>query len=139
MIPKRVPKVVRGAPYFPVPDVAAIGAHYRDVLGFSCEYSAGSPPEFAVYSRDGSPIMFRRIADPALICPNERQGGTWDVFFWVDDVDGLYEELCRKGAVIVYEPVVQPYATKEFAVRDPNGYVLGFGQPWHVDTGERVV
>jgi hypothetical protein len=23
---------------------------------------------------------------------------------------------------------VQPYGMKEFAVRDPNGYVLGFGQ-----------
>jgi len=134
----RVPKIERGAPYFPVPDVAAIGVHYRDVLGFSCEYSAGppgSPPEFAIYSRDGAPILFRRVADSGLICPNERQGGTWDVFFWVDDVGSLYDELRDKGAVVVYEPMVQPYGMKEFAVRDPNGYVLGFGQPWRTDTG----
>jgi hypothetical protein len=32
--------------------------------------------------------------------------------------------------VTVYPPVVQPYGMKEFAVRDPNGYVLGFGQQW---------
>lgn len=128
-------RVVRGAPYFPVPDVVAIGAYYRDVLGFSCEYTAGSPPEFAVYSRDGAPIMFRRTADPGLICPNERQGGTWDVFFWVDDVMALNDELRGSGAVFVYEPIVQPYGIKELAVRDPNGYVLGFGQPWQVETG----
>lgn len=135
----RESRIIRGAPYFPVADVAAIGAHYRDVLGFSCEYSAGNPPEFAVYSRDGVPLMFRRVADPSLIRPNERQGGTWDVFFWVDDVGALYDELRSRGAVIVYEPLVQPYGVKEFAVRDTAGYVLGFGQSWQVDTGTAAV
>jgi len=124
--------ILRGAPYFPVSDVASIGAWYRDVLSFRCEYSAGSPPEFAVYSRDGSPVMFRRVGEPALICPNERQGGSWDVFFWVSDVEALHAELAANGAQVVYAPVVQPYGMKEFAVRDPNGYVLGFGQEWGV-------
>jgi uncharacterized glyoxalase superfamily protein PhnB len=128
-------RLLRGAPYFPVSDVGAAGAYYHDVFGFELEYSGGTPPEFAVYSRDGVPIMLRRVADPARILPNEAQGGTWDVFFWVDDVGALYEELRGKGATIVYEPIIQPYAIKEFAVRDPNGYVLGFGQPWQVDAG----
>jgi uncharacterized glyoxalase superfamily protein PhnB len=123
-------EIVRGASYFPVGDVSLIGHYYREVLGFQCEYSAGNPPEFAVYSRNGAPLMFRRVPEPALICPNERQGGTWDVFFWVSDVETLHEELARKGATVVYAPVVQPYGMKEFAVRDPNGYVLGFGQTW---------
>ena len=38
---------------------------------------------------NGSAIMFRRAADPSLICPNDKQGGTWDVFFWVKDVQAL--------------------------------------------------
>ena len=130
MIPTAHTDLIRGAPYFPVPDVRAIGSYYRDVLGFECEYAAGDPPEFAVYSRSGSPIMFRRVQDPALISPNERQGGTWDVFFWVNDVEALYTELAAKAAAVVYAPVIQPYGMKEFAVRDPNGYVLGFGQDW---------
>jgi len=32
------------------------------------------------------------------------------------------------GAEIVHNPVIQPYGMKEFAVRDPAGYVLGFGE-----------
>jgi uncharacterized glyoxalase superfamily protein PhnB len=52
------------------------------------------------------------------------------VFFWVNDVDALYTELAGKAAAVVYAPVIQPYGMKEFAVRDPNGYVLGFGQDW---------
>jgi uncharacterized glyoxalase superfamily protein PhnB len=74
------------------------------------------------------PIIFRGVEQPALISPNERQGGTWDVFFWVNDVDGLHAELAGRGAAVVYPPIVQPYGMKEFAVRDPNGYVPGFGQ-----------
>jgi uncharacterized glyoxalase superfamily protein PhnB len=43
-------------------------------------------------------------------------------------LDALFEELTRLGATVVYPPVVQPYGIREFAVRDPNGYVLGFGE-----------
>jgi hypothetical protein len=74
--------------------------------------------------------MLRRVEEPATISPNERQGGTWDVFFWVDDVRGLHAELRERGAEVVYGPLVQEsYSMEEFAVRDADGYVLGFGQP----------
>jgi len=39
-------------------------------------------------------------------------------------------ELRSNGVDIAYGPIVQDeYQMEEFAVRDPNGYVLGFGQP----------
>ena len=121
-------QIIRDAPYFLVPEVSTAGRYYQEVFGFHCDYVAGEPPEFAIYSRSGAAIMFRRAPDPDRICPNEKQGGTWDVFYWVEALDPLYDELKAAGATIVYSPVVQPYGMKEFAVRDPNGYVLGFGQ-----------
>ena len=130
MVPTRHAEIIRSATYFPVAEVSTIGAYYRDVLGFQCDYAAGDPPEFAISTRGGCCVMFRRVPAPGLICPNERQGGTWDVFSWVDDVDALHAELAGNGAVIVHPPVVRPYGMKEFAVRDPNAYVLGFGQDW---------
>jgi len=120
--------IVRSAAYFPVADVRAAGAHYRDVLGFACEYEAGAPPEFALYVRGACSIMLRRVPDAALLRPNEAQGGNWGVFLWVDDLDAIFAELTASGATIVYPPVVQPYGMREFAVRDSSGYVLGFGQ-----------
>jgi len=69
-------RILRAAPYFLVPDVAAAGTCYREMLGFECEYAAGEPPEFAIYSRNGSSIMFRRAPEPGLINRNEKQGGT---------------------------------------------------------------
>jgi uncharacterized glyoxalase superfamily protein PhnB len=122
--------LVRSAPYFPVADVAAAATHYENVLGFKREYVAGDPPQFAIMSRDGLAIMLRLTDTPDKITPNEPQGGTWDAFFWVSDVQALFDELKSKGADMVYGPIVQDsYGMKEFAARDREGYVLGFGQP----------
>ena len=130
MSSERTGQLLRSAPYFPVADVERSAVHYERVLGFSREYIAGSPPQFAILNRDGLSIMLRLVATPERISPNEQQGGTWDAFFWVRDASALYAELQSKGANIVYGPLVQEaYQMQEFAVRDADGYVLGFGQP----------
>jgi catechol 2,3-dioxygenase-like lactoylglutathione lyase family enzyme len=123
-------QLLRSAPYFPVADLEQSAAHYERVLGFRLEYTGGKPPEFAILSRDGLSIMLRLVPSAERIVPNEKQGGTWDVFFWVRDAQALHAELRANGADIVYGPVMQPhYRMEEFAVRDREGYVLGFGQP----------
>jgi catechol 2,3-dioxygenase-like lactoylglutathione lyase family enzyme len=120
---------LRSTPYFPVKDVARSAEHYERVFGFRPEYIAGAPPEFAILSRDGLGIMLRLVPASEQVIPNERQGGTWDVFFWVSDAQALHAELRANGADIVYGPLIQEaYHTEEFAVRDLEGYVLGFGQ-----------
>ena len=129
MPPDPARQLLRIAPYFPVADVEKAASHYERVLGFRREYAAGTPPEFAILSRDGLAVMLRRVAEPSRISPNEKQGGTWDAFFWVRDAKALHEELRGRGAEVVYGPVIQPaYQMEEFAVRDCEGYVLGFGQ-----------
>ena len=123
-------QLLRSAPYFPVADIEQSAAHYEGVLGFRREYIAGTPPQFAIMSRDGLAIMLRLVPAPDRISPNEKQGGTWDAFFWVRNARALYAELRANGADIVYGPILQEaYQMEEFAVRDYDGYVLGFGQP----------
>ena len=122
-------QILRAAAYFPVPDLIASADHYEQVLGFHREYVGGTPPEFAILSRDGFPIMLKLVPRTTRLSPNEQQGGTWDAFFWVRDVHALHEELAGRGAEIVYGPIVQhAYNMEEVAVRDRDGYVLGFGQ-----------
>jgi len=122
-------KLLRSAPYFPVANVEQTVAFYEQVLGFRCEYSAGTPLQFAICSRDGLAIMLRRVPASERIVPSEKQGGTWDAFLWVSDADALHAEFNAKGADIVYGPLIQEaYQMREFAVRDRDGHVLGFGQ-----------
>ena len=122
-------QLLRSAPYFPVADLGRSATHYERVFGFRPEYIGGNPPEFAILSRDGLAVMLRLVASPERISPNERQGGTWDAFFWVRDAQALHAELRANGANVVYGPILQQsYQMEEFAVRDCDGYVLGFGQ-----------
>lgn len=123
------PRLLKAASYFPVADVARSMSYYQEVLGFAVDYSAGNPPQFAICSRDGLSIMLRRVEHPERICPSEAQGGTWDAFFWVDDAQALHAQLADAGAETVYGPLKQDaYQMLEFAVRDCDGHVLGFGQ-----------
>jgi len=123
------PQLRRAATYLPVADLGRSITYYVESLGFREEYRGGSPPVFAILSRDGLPLMLRLVADPQRIVPNVNQGGTWDVFFWVRDVKALYEELAGRGADVEYAVVYQPeYHMDECAFRDPDGHVLGFGQ-----------
>ena len=130
MTSETISQLLRSAPYFPVPDIESSAVHYERVLGFRREYVGGAPPEFAILSRDGLAIMLRVVPASQQIIPNEKQGGTWDVFFWVRDAQALHAELEANGADIAYAPIIQEaYQMLEFAVRDRDGYVLGFGQP----------
>ncbi len=130
-------RLLRSAPYFPVADVDKSVAFYERVLGFSCEYSAGNPAIFAICSRDSLGIMLRKVSAPDRIVPNERQGGTWDAFFWIDDAHALHNELAEKGADVVYGPLLQEsYHMMEFAIRDCDGHVLGFGQALPNETND---
>ena len=122
-------KLLRHAPYFPVADVEQTLRFYEKVLGFRCDYSAGAPLQFAICSRDGLAVMLRRVSEPGQIVPIERQGGTWEAFFWVSNADALHAELAANGAEVVYGPLIQEsYRMREFAVRDCDGHVLGFGE-----------
>ena len=124
-------RLLRSAPYFPVADVAKLAAYYERTLGFHIDYTRRKPADV----RDPQP---RRL--PAHAAPrggseprdSEREAGRHvGRFYWVDDVEALCAELRGRGADVVYGPVVQSdYDMKEFAVRDPDGYVLGFGQEW---------
>ena len=122
-------KLLRSAPYFPVANVEQSMIFYEQRLGFRCEYAGGTPLQFAICSRDGFAIMLRKVSAPERIVPNEKQGGTWDAFFWVSDAPALHAELKSKGVDIVYGPLIQEtYQMREFAIRDGDGHVLGFGQ-----------
>lgn len=130
-------RLVRCAPYFPVHDVPASLAHYERVLGFRREYVGGDPPEFAIVGRDGLAIMLRHVSSEHEIRPSETRGGTWDAFFWVRGLDALAHELVAAGAEIAYGPVGRPeYGMREMAVRDPVGYVLGFGEALEEEPSE---
>jgi catechol 2,3-dioxygenase-like lactoylglutathione lyase family enzyme len=116
------------APFLLAPDVRSTLEHYRDVLGFETHHYEHAPGDNGTATRDGCTIFFNRgpasTPNSALVPPD-----LFDVYLWTDDVQVLFEELRGSGADVLHEPTDRPWGMREIRVRDPNGYVLGFGQP----------
>lgn len=106
-------------PEFPLADVAAGVAHYRDVLGFSINYQMEG---FAVIDRDRARIL--------LITKTARHSGISSCYVYVTDADALHAELTAKGANVEAAPVSRPWGLREFRVFDPEGNILTLGQPF---------
>ncbi len=131
------PRIVGSAPILLVKDVVASANHYRDCLGFSYERFWGEPPCFCILWRDSFHLMLREVDDPEAVVPHYRfVENMWNVYFWVDDVDALYQELRERGATIDYGLCDQPYGCREFGIKDLDGYDVAFGQDLVVPPGE---
>jgi len=99
-------------------DMARTRAWYENVLGFSCVSVKGN--EWCRLARDGVAIMFMK---------NNRSGVPHDsTYFYVHDVMAVWNSI--KGVCKAeWGPEKMPYGMFEFAIKDPNGYLLSFGQP----------
>jgi uncharacterized glyoxalase superfamily protein PhnB len=54
--------------------------------------------------------------------------GPGAVYFFVDDVNALYEELLSRGVPITAPPVDQTWGMREIGARDPDQNIVTFGE-----------
>lgn len=120
------------APYFMVRNLTRALDYYCGVLGFERPQLWGEPATFAMPRRDGFVVMLYQSeqGSEAPIYSNSTQAGAWDAYFWVSDAEALFAEFKANDVLVEYEPCIQEYEIKEFAVRDLDGHVLAFGQHW---------
>ncbi len=119
------PTAIGIAPQLLVPDVVKTAEYYRDVLGFGIIGYAAEPPVYAMVQRDGMQIHFAKAES---FTTNEHyRKSTTDFILWVPEIDAFYEELKASGADIVQEIMLRPYGSREFIVRDCNGYKILIG------------
>ena len=109
-------------PMLRVPDVPAAVAWYRDTLGFTAH--ADGNDGWACLERDGIELMLSAF--------NAHEGDaaaafTGSLYLRCDDVDAWWDRL--RGVAPVCYPIGDfAYGMREFAIRDPNGFLLQFGQ-----------
>jgi predicted enzyme related to lactoylglutathione lyase len=107
-------------PIFTVDNLRASQAYYRDVLGFTVEWEDGEPPDFGAVTR-GDAVVF--------MCQRcQGHPGAWIMMF-TPDVDRLYAELERNGAIITRPPTNMPWRLREMLVHDPDGNTMRFASP----------
>jgi catechol 2,3-dioxygenase-like lactoylglutathione lyase family enzyme len=124
-----MPSVESHATVLLVEDIARASTYYREQLGFDVDQYDALPEHYAYARRDNCFVHFahwhgvRRPPNRELVPPD-----MFDLYIYVDDVLGLYEELKQRGAEIIQTPVARGYGCFEIRVRDPDGYVLAFGR-----------
>jgi uncharacterized glyoxalase superfamily protein PhnB len=80
-------------------------------------------------SRDGHVVMPSQVEDKKHIVPHYKAvQSMWNIYFWVDDVERIHDELKGQGAKIDYDLCIQPYGCKEFGIQDLDGYDIASGQ-----------
>lgn len=107
-------------------------AFYVDTLGFERGMTVPDQSPFAFASVTGGPveIFFNDAAGAVKEYPGfagKPIGATGTLFIEVEGVDALHDRL--EPAVKIVMPIVtQFYGLREFAVEDPDGYVITFAE-----------
>ena len=116
----------RIATIFVVDDVVKTAEYYRDVLGFELLSYFADPPVYAIVARGAAEMHFGKADGEAQNPNRETRKTSFDAYIWVDDIQGLYEEMLTAGANITEGPIKRIYETTEVVIEDCNGFIIVF-------------
>ena len=114
-------------PMLQTSDMERTIAWYGDVLGFGCVSRMDS--EWCHLKRDNVSLMFMMNAHYGAPHATAAQ------YIYVDDVHALWATL-KDRITAEWGPEDMSYGMREFAIKDPDGYLLSFGQPLPPAGGE---
>lgn len=100
---------------------------FREILG--CKenfYMPGGPASFQIADNFCVLVLARDPAHPPYA---SLKGETIDISVELSELDGIYEELRAKGAVIRQEPVTQPAGIRNFYFETPGGLTIEYEAP----------
>ena len=102
---------------------------YTKILGVELvsEYPTDNP-RWVKFKVGNSYVMFESRKSIGKLIPefnNAERGGTFNLYFEVENVEELYNRLKRTTRVVLH--YIQE-SFKQFAVKDNNGYILMFGE-----------
>jgi uncharacterized glyoxalase superfamily protein PhnB len=106
-------------PMLQTSDMAKTIAWYTSVLNFRCVAREGS---WSRLERDDVALMFMK--NDHLGAPH----ATATQYIYVSDVAALWDSI-KDRVTAEWGPEKMAYGMLEFAIKDPNGYLLSFGQP----------
>jgi len=114
-------------PILSVKNVLAALDYYVEKLGFEKRWDWGNPITFACVGRDEVTIFLCGPGDgPKANKGGQGKAGMWLSIF-VQDVDALYEDYKRRGAIIRQKPTNFPWGVREMNVQDLDGHRLRMG------------
>ena len=113
-------KFIRNGPHLPVKDLRQTINYYRDTLGFSEEWTAGSKD--GGISRDEMRLLFAE--DPKFVNDINNYRHRLPLMWFVCNIDEIYSEFQKREIIIVDKLKYHSYGLREFAFIDINGYYI---------------
>jgi len=107
-------------------------AFYEDVLGFSRGMTVPEQSPFVFASVSSGPVEIF-LNDRSTVTKESPQmaglafGGGNTMFIEVNGVDALHDQI-KPRAKMIMPLVTQWYGLREFAIEDPDGYVITFAE-----------
>ncbi len=108
-------------------DVQKTISYYTEVLGFVPDFQFGDPVVYAGVKSGIAEIYF--AYDPNLVKVIQKEGFSPEIFIWVTKADELYKAHTSKGAEIIDPISDRPWGSRQYTVKEINGYHLKFAQP----------
>lgn len=121
------------SPNLMVEDVKKTAEFYQNVLGFDIGMAVPDEdnPVWASLSRGNVEVMLQEkksLAGEYSVFSGREVGGTFNLYIETNDIQNLYDACKSNNVPIVKDMNKTFYGADEFAIQDPNGYVLVFAQ-----------
>jgi uncharacterized glyoxalase superfamily protein PhnB len=117
-----------------VDDIQKSLEFYNDIMGaqiaqLHAEHEGG-PLTLAILRLGNFSMMLHPQEDRAQEFASNKPGLGIHIQIRVDDVDAFYQHCLDEGAMLAVlgEPVDQPWGWREFALKDPDGYIWSIYQ-----------
>jgi lactoylglutathione lyase len=127
-----MPHVKKLTPNLIVGNVEKSLTFYEGVLGFKRAMTVPEESPFAFASVMSGPVEIF-LNDRSTVAKESPQfagkaiGGGNTMYIEVDGVDAFHDQI-RNGVKIALPIVTQWYGMREFAIEDPDGYVITFAE-----------
>jgi catechol 2,3-dioxygenase-like lactoylglutathione lyase family enzyme len=119
-----VSRFLKVMPRLPVTALQPVIAFYKDVLGFGVgPLWPDDEPSFVLLERDDVCVQFY-VADRS----RDEAVGQATLSFEADDASAIHAVLAGR-VPIEWGPEVYWYGRREFAIRDPSGYLIIISEP----------
>jgi catechol 2,3-dioxygenase-like lactoylglutathione lyase family enzyme len=110
-------------PFVPVRDLKETINYYRDQLGFNEEWFWEDTD--AGIRRNDLRLLF--MHDPEFVSRINSNGRHFEICWFVNNVEEVYDEYKKKDIRIVSPLESKPWQMKEFTIEEINGYWIRIG------------
>ena len=119
------PRLTSFAPQVLVDELDRALAYYRDVLGFGFGEPWGG--FYVIGQRDGFVLPLKEAPKNLAEREHRLRNEHLDAYARVTEIEAFYADCAAKGSTVLKPLVPTSWGTKDFYLKDPDGYILGFG------------